>query len=193
MLLDTIRQFNWVDIFVIIVLFRIGYIAIKGGLPVEFFKLLGTLAAIYLPLHYYTMVSDFIRQRVAIVNMPLDFVDFLFFIFLAMLGYLIFLALRSVFTRFIKMEAVPHLNKWGGFILGVSRGFLCAGLIIFILVISTVGYLKTSVKDSYLGSRLFNLAPATYNWLWNNFASKFMSSEKFNKTILEVQENFAQK
>ncbi len=52
MLLNIIKQLNWVDIFVLIVLLRTAYISRKAGLPREFFKLLGTVLAIYLSLHF---------------------------------------------------------------------------------------------------------------------------------------------
>jgi len=193
MLLDTIKQFNWVDILVVILLFRIGYIAIKNGLAVGFFKLLGALFAIYLSLHYYTGLSDFVRGRIGIKKLPLEFLDFLFFVALASLGYLIFVLLRTVFCHFIKTEAAPKLNQWGGFILGAVRGFLCVGLITFMLAISSVSYLKNSVKDSYSGRYLFKFTTDTYSWLWNAVTSKFMTGEKFNKTILEVQEGLTKK
>ncbi len=194
MFLSIVKQFNWVDILVVILLFRIGYIAIKNGLPAELFKLLGIISAIYLSLHYYTALSDWIRAHIAAEKkMPLEFLDFLVFLVLAILGYLIFVLLRSIFYRFIKMEAVPRLNKWGGLALGVARGFLLVGLVIFMLVISSISYLKNSVKNSYSGRQLFNVATSTYSWLWNAIASKFMPGEKFNRTILEVQENLAQK
>ncbi len=186
---DIIKKFNWVDIFVIIILFRIGYIAIKNGLLVEFFKLLATIAAVYLSLHYYITLADWIRQIIPIAKekIPLKFLDFLSFGFLVIVGYLIFVSLHLVFKRLIKMEAVPNLNKCGGFVLGIGRAFLLAGLITFVFVISSIGYLKTSVNNSYSGKRLSKIAPDTYSWLWNNITSKFMTEEKFNKTILEVQ------
>lgn len=192
MLLNIIKQFNWLDIIVVIILFRICYIAVKSGLPVELFKILGTLLAIYLSLHYYTMLSDFFRNRIAVKSLPLEFLDFLSFTVLAILGYLIFVSLRVLFYRLIKMEAAPQLNKWGGLILGVGRGILLGGLIIFMLIISSVGYLKNSVKDSYSGKRLFKVAPATYSALWDNLMSKFATKEKFNSTILEVQKYISQ-
>jgi len=193
MLLNIISQLNWVDLVIIILLFRIGYIAIKNGLQVEIFKLLGTILAIYASLHYYTITSDYVRSLINKKEVPLEFLDFLSFSVLAILSYLAFVLLRSIFYRFIKMEAVPRLNKWGGFVLGLGRAFLLAGLVVFALTVSSITYLRNSAAGSYSGRRLFNVAPAAYSWLWNSIASKFMSGEKFNETIAEVQENFLQK
>lgn len=189
-LLNIFKQFNWVDILAIILLFRIGYIAIKNGLSVELFKLLGTILAIYLSLHYYTLFSGWLVRADA-KPATVAFLNLTSFLVLAILGYLVFLLLRVIFYRFIKMEAVPRLNKWGGFVLGILRGFLLTGLIVFMLVASNIDYLKSCVKDSYLGRYLFKVAPKTYACLWNGFASKFMTKEKFNKTVLKLKEDLA--
>ena len=78
--LKVMKQFNWVDIFSLILIFRICYIASKRGMSVEFFKLLGTIFSIYLALHYYTLISDWIQELVRELvpqRVPLDFFDFL--------------------------------------------------------------------------------------------------------------------
>lgn len=193
MALDTIRQFNWVDIFVVILLIRVCYIAVKTGLPVEFFKLLGTVLAIYLSLHYYTGLSDVISQRLGVKIISLDFLGGICAINLALLGYGIFIAMRFGFCRFIKVEAVPRLNKWGGFALSLIRAVLLIGLIIFILLVSSIDYLKSSVVNSYSGKYLFKSASNTYTWLWDNLMSKYMPGEKFNKNISELQGNIPKK
>jgi len=193
MLINIIKQFNWVDIFVVIVVFRICYISLKNGLAKDFFKLLGTLTAIYISLHYYIVICDLLRKYMPVEKIPLEFLDFLVFTVLAILGYLVFVLLRSIFDCFIKMEAVPRLNKWGGLVSGILRSFLLAGLIIFMLAISSIGYLKKSTEDSYFGKRFFNIAPNTYSWLWNAVASKFMTAEKFNNKVTELQQGFAKK
>ena len=192
-MLEIIKRLNWVDIFVIILLFRILYVSLKSGFAAELFKLLGTITAIYISLHYFTLFSDWVvgsaKVTISKESMPLEFMDFISFVILVLAGYLFFVGLRAVFYRFIKMEAVPTLNRWGGFVLGIIRGFLLASLIIFMLVISTISYLRDSTLDSYLGSRIYKIAPATYSWIWNSLTSKFMGKEKFNKTVFEVSKD----
>lgn len=192
-LLNILKQFNWVDIFFVILLIRICYVAIKNGFSVELFKLLGTLSAIYLSLHYYIIFSDYIVGRIGEKFIPLEYLTFLSSIALAILGYLIFMLLRKVFSRFIQMEAVPNLNKWGSLILSMMRSFLCVSLLIFILVIAPGGYFRNSLNNSYSGKRLFKIAPTTYTWLWNSIMSKFRTQEKFNETIFEFQTSLTEK
>ncbi len=88
MLLDIIKKLNWVDVFVIIALMRIGYVAFETGFTIELFKLLGTLFAIYLSMHYFTVVSDtLIRRQATTEKIPLQFTDFVSFLVLTLAGF----------------------------------------------------------------------------------------------------------
>ena len=66
---------------------------------------------------------------------------------------------------------------------------ILVSLVMFMLFISSIGYFKDSVDRSYSGRNLFKAAPATYTWLWNNLFSKFMTKEKFNGVVLEVEKD----
>ncbi len=190
---EVIQRFNWVDILFIILLLRILYIAFKTGLVPEFFKLLGTLLAIYVAMHYYTVLSDFLDARFGLEKkLPLDFLDFICFSLLAIISYLVGILFRQAFCRLIKLEAIPRLNQWGGFVIGIVRAVLLAGLFAFIFSITSVQYLHDKVSESYFGLRLIKVAPQAYSSIWYGFMSKFTPAEKFNATIPEVQKNFNQ-
>lgn len=191
--LGLIKQFNWVDIFIIILLFRVCYISLKNGFAIALFKLSGTILAIYIALHYYTVLSDSLPKYFSIKKVPLEFFDFISFLLLALISYFLFVLIRNIFTHFIKMEAVSNLNKWGGLVLGVARGVLLCALLVYILFISSVNYLNSSAKRSHLGSWFFKVAPDTYSFLWNNIASKFMVKEKFNVIVTKTEEKFSGK
>ena len=187
---DLFRHFNYLDIFILILILRICYVALKTGLPVELFKLAGILAAIFLSLHYYIFLSGSIVEKIDLGLTPLGFVDFFIFISMAIAGYLLFMALRCIFYRFIKLEAAASLSKWGGLALGAFRGLFMAGLITFTLLVSGLPYLNKSVENSYLAGRIYKVAPDTYKWLWNSVFSKFMGSEESNKSKVTAIHNF---
>ena len=192
MLLNVLKQINWVDILVLILVVRTCFIAAQSGFPIELFKFLGTLAAIYLSLHYYVVLADYAMNWLSLGGRtPVEFSEFVIFLVLAIAGYCIFVLLRSIFYRFLKMEAVSGLNKWGSLVLGVARGVFLASLIMFMMFISSIGYFRDSVKASYSGRRLFMVAPDTYSWLWSGVASKFVPAEKFNAAVTSVKEEFA--
>ncbi|MFY9402162.1 MAG: CvpA family protein [Candidatus Omnitrophota bacterium] len=189
MVFNILRQFNWLDILILFLIFRVLYISIKGGFVVEIFKLTGLLSAIYLSMHYYLKIADFVRNALPLKEkMPLEFLDFLVFLILAGIGYLFFLLLRSAFNNLIKIEAVSTLNKWGGLALGSFRSLILSSLLIFLLAISSVPYLKNSTKASYFGRRLVSISINIYTWGWSNIFSKFASSEKLNRYVVEVRD-----
>ncbi len=188
MILGYLKHINWIDIFVVILLIRICYVAIKTGFPTEVFKLLGTVLAIYLACHYYVRAGNFLNN-----HLPLEgelwagFLNLLAFLALAGLGYFVFVITRVVFMILIRMEAISLLNRWGAFLLGIARFCLLTSLLFFIMTISNIGYLKNSLTNSLSGPRLFELAPRVYTSLWDNLMSRFIDKEAFNKAVLEVQ------
>jgi len=190
MIPEILKQFNWVDIFVIVLLFRIIYISSKTGAIIELFKLLGIYFSLYITLHYYVDLSDLLRKSLPVEAFPTNFFDFIVFLPLLIVSYLVFVLLRSVFCNFVKIEAVPTVSKIAGFLLGVCRGILTISLVIYIFAISCMPYLFNSAQRSFLGKRLFNITVVTYTGTWDNFASKFMTQEKLNNTVVEAQKNF---
>lgn len=190
MLQEIMARLNWVDIIVLILIFRILYVSAKNGFVVEFFKLAGIIFTIYISLHYYSFLSNSISSSAFGKKVPLDFLDMLVFCLLAAFSYSLFVLLRKCICHFIKMEAVPVLSKWGGFILGFGRGVLTASFLIVALFISTNVYFESSVKRSYSGKSLFEAAVNTYSGLWNGLASKFSAGEEFNKALIKKQEAF---
>ncbi len=193
MLLDILKQVNAVDLLVAIILIRISYVAVKTGLLTETFKLLGTVSAIYLSFHYFTTLADFARGRSATRPMTIEFLDFMAFLLLALLGYGFFIALRLVFGRLIKAEAMPRVNKVGGLILGVLRGLLTASLVVFMLIISSIGLIKEMAVGSYSGRNIYKISFSLYRQMWDGFFSKVMTQEKFNDTLLEIEDGINQK
>lgn len=103
MVADSLKYFNWVDILVIMISLKIIYTALNKGMVIEFFKLCGTIFTIYVSLHYYTNVSDWMRLHAGLTRMPLEFLDFLICLSLAVLSYIIFIFIRVVFARLVKM------------------------------------------------------------------------------------------
>ena len=140
-------------------------------------------------MHYYITVADFIRGRLPLEEkVPLEFLDFLVFLILAGIGNLVFLLLRNAVNNLIKIEAISALNRWGGLVLGAFRSVLLASLVMFSLLISSIPYLKNSVRASYFGPRITSLSVNIYTWTWSSIFSKFISSEKLNSSAVEVKE-----
>lgn len=186
MLNNIFTKINWIDILAVILLIRICYISMKCGFIAEFFKITGTILAIFLSLHYYLILSSAINSKLPFKGTPAEILNFISFIALVILGYGTFMLFRIGISRFIKMEATAKLNQYGGLAMGVVRWFFLFGLLIFILVISGVPYCQKSVANSFSGLKIINIVPGTYNLLWNGIASKFMDKEVRNETPFTI-------
>lgn len=182
---EALKQINWLDIAILIIFVRVLYVAAELGFISELFKLLGTITAIFVALHYYSSLShetiSFLGNRL----LTMELFNLPFFILLALAGYWVFLIFRKLFTRLITLEAAPNFNKYAGVVLGIIRGLLLTSLITCALVASDIGYLKKSVSNSAAAKYIFQAAPATYSFLWEGLVSKFAPGSKINDSILE--------
>jgi len=187
LLFSILSQINWVDIAVISLFIRILYVAAKNGFIIELFKLIGVVVTIYISLHYYSALAGLLIKRTGVQQYPVVFVEYFIFLLLVLGTYGFFILLRTLFFNFVKMEAIPALSKWGGFVLGFFRAFLASSLVVCVLALSTIPYFSGSAAKSYWGESLYNTAVSTYSFFWNGVMSKFMVHEKFNEDILEVK------
>ena len=185
-IVELSRQLNWIDILVLIVFLRLTFISMKQGLGVEFFKLLGTLFALYLALHYYSLLATFLSGFTGSIEPDISFLELIAFVILFAFGYLFFWSIRIATFRFMTAEVNSEFSKWGGFVCAFLRSFLLSSLILFALVIPGAAYFKDSVSYSLSGHYFSKVAPATYTFIWESIVSKFNSGEKYNSALYDI-------
>ncbi len=154
-------KFNWVDIFFVILLFRICYVGFKNGLLPEFFRLLGLFLAFVLSFNSYILISDFLAKHAKLTGLKADVTAFLF-IFLIII--LIFKLLAILADKILGVsENVSLSNKIVGLVLGLTRGILLIGLIYILFIHSPVNYFNKSAKEkSFLAPYASFVAPFAY-------------------------------
>lgn len=185
-ILAFFRQFNWIDILVGVLLVRIVLMGLAHGIAFELLKLLGTLSGLYLSLHYYSGAAAVMHRFGILQKVPLPIVALCMFGMLFALGYVFFLLLRLGLKRFITMEVIPDVSKWGGFALSFLRSVLVISLVLYALLLVHGDYFKKSLHRSLTGPALVRVAPATYSWFWNAILSKFRGQEKINKAVKDT-------
>ncbi|MFA6384887.1 MAG: CvpA family protein [Candidatus Omnitrophota bacterium] len=185
--IEFLKLLNWIDIAILIVFLRILFISLKTGIGAEIFKVLGALTAAYLSLHYYSSVSGYVTNRFSLDASGIATIESMSFVLLACAGYAFFLALRLLLKRFINMEVVPALSRFGGLLLGIFRAFLLGSLLLYFFLTTANPYLAKSVRTSFSGMELVNLAPSAYNFFWDAVMSKLAPREKFNSAVFEIE------
>jgi len=159
--MEILSRFNWVDVLVIIIVFRVSYVAFQDGLSHEIFPLVGAIGTAVLTLHYYHKIALLISQN--LVSIPVKIMDFLVFILLIIVIGIIFKLIRVVVDKLIKVTWHPLVEKLGGLFFGVMRASVVASVVLIILALMPIPYLQYSIRDrSLTGMHFLRVAPNIY-------------------------------
>lgn len=155
--MDILSRVNWVDILVIIVVFRMSYVALQDGLSHEIFPLVASICTAVISLHFYKSLSIYVSGNV-----------FISFVILVTALSFIFKFIRAVLDKIIKVTWHPVVEKFGGLIAGVVRASIMASIILITLAMTHLPYFNVSIKDKSLtGMYFLNVAPKIYETvLW---------------------------
>ena len=148
---------NWVDLIVIIVIFRTCYIGFGRGLLTELFYLAGAVSVTALSVNYAGLVTSVVRPWVSWADPTIA----AFVIFWAVFFSLLFAVHQLVkfLAAFIKWERLHWFIQGIGIALGALRGLWWSGFLLLVFVSSGLTYLKASVEErSILGPRLVGLS-----------------------------------
>lgn len=161
-----LKQINWVDIFVLILLVRGTYIGLRHGFITEIFKIFGIIVALFVSLHYYGNLSRFLATQALFSKLSPSLQQGISFVALILLSLAIFELGHFVIRSLMRVEGSGVLEKTGGGVCGFIRGAVIAGLILFALNLLPVTYLKTSInRNSWSGPQLVKIGPAIYHML----------------------------
>ncbi len=159
--MDIITRLNWVDIFIIIIVMRISYVAFQDGLSHQIFPLIGTVVTAVIALHYYHNIAIFISYN--IIKLPVKMLDFLSFVLLLIGVGLIFKVLRGISDKIINVTWHPLVERGGGMLLGFVRSCVVASVILMILALMPLSYLQHSIRDrSLMGMHFLRIVPNIY-------------------------------
>lgn len=158
---DIITRLNWVDILIIIIVFRVSYVAFQDGLSHQIFPLIGTIVTAIIALHYYHNISMLIYDNA--IKLPIGLLDFLSFILLLLAVGLVFKLLRALSEAIIKVTWHPAVEKTGGLLVGFLRSSVVASLVLMILALMPLSYLQWSIREkSMMGMHFLRVVPGIY-------------------------------
>jgi len=119
---------NWVDIVAFIIFLRVIFMGLKNGVATEAFKVVGTIIAVYVSLHYYRTISAFIGNKYIL---DARILEGCVFAVLACMAYAAIGIIRLVVGRLVNMTVVPAISRWGGCLLAILRAFLMTSLLFY--------------------------------------------------------------
>ena len=182
---DIITSINWIDVLITIIALRILYIGIKLGIVIELFKLVSVFFAVFVTLHYFSSLSQFLHDKVSISDNVSMVIAYAFLWFTVIF---VFKLIRDGITTVFKVEAHSLFDKWGGLVIAIGRGLLISSLAVFFLLTPRVEYFKKTIEHSVMGSRLVHVAPKFYESCYDGLVSKFFPHEELNKSVFTLHD-----
>jgi len=159
--MELFHRINWVDILVLIIIFRISYVASKEGLSHEIFPLFGGIFITVLSLHYYGKIGQFFYQN--LFRMPIVLANFLSFLLLVVIAGMLFKLIKLLLDKIIKIQWHPFIENFGGLIAGVLRASIVASLVLITLALMPLPYLQRSIRErSLTGPYVLRIGPDIY-------------------------------
>jgi len=159
-MMDIIKNFNWIDVLVVLLLLKSAYAGARTGLTAELFKLIGTVISIVLGLHYYNNIGG---ALIDYINMPVWFAQFIILVVVVLLVRVIFKYGVVLLLKVLNIQFILGLERIGGALIGFGRGFLFGGLILIASLFLPVRYFYSSIYEgSFLASYLIRTTKAVY-------------------------------
>jgi uncharacterized membrane protein required for colicin V production len=158
--MEILKQINWLDILVLIVILRTVYIGTKLGLTAELFNFFGVLVSLVCAVMWYSRMADFL---VINFKLPIWLSQFLCFIIIAQILRLIFKYSLALLLKVLNVQFIPQLERIGGGVIGLGRGVILSGIIILAIGLIPNSYLKESIEEkSFSGKFLVTAVENTY-------------------------------
>lgn len=158
---ELLSKINWVDIFIAILLIRGTYIGAKTGFIWGFFKLFGISVVSILAIQNYSFLAEYISYY---TPLSLKTAEFLSFLFITVVGLLIFMLLRVILQRILKIEFAKLIEKPGGIIIGFIYSCVFVSIILVNLTLTPISYIGRSITErSIAGEPFLKVVPQIYN------------------------------
>jgi len=161
--MEIIKNINWLDIVVLVLVVRGVYMGVKRGLTAELFNFFGIIISLVLAIQWYSQVAD-----VLILNfsLPTWLSKLLCFVVIAQIIRIAFKYSLTLLLKILNIQFIPQLEKIGGGTIGFGRGIIAAGILILALSFIPNDYMKESIQTkSFTGGFLIKVTEKIYTSL----------------------------
>lgn len=153
MIPDFLKQFNWVDIIVLIFLLRGIYRGAKNGVILELFSLSGWGLAIFLSFKFYKSIAQTLKER---TELPLVLDELLAFAAIIIATIILANIVGGILKHIIKIKIVERISLWAGAVLGLMKAGVVLSVIFYGAGILSIPYLEKSIKEKSLSGKVIS-------------------------------------
>ena len=171
---------NYLDIIIgiILIIFALG--GLKNGIIREAFSLAAFIGGIYGAIKLSDMVGQWLGK---LINVNEDLMSVISFIVVFIALALIINWLGNVIAGIIESVSLGFIDKLGGVVFGIAKGFLLVGIII--LLLDFFGIKDVLNKETCESSKLYKSSEKVATWIYEN---KDGWIEKINEQYKKVEE-----
>ncbi|MFH2145624.1 MAG: CvpA family protein [Candidatus Omnitrophota bacterium] len=167
-------KFNWIDLFFIILLIRIGYISSKNDLYAEILKFIATLTSLVLGLHFLPGAGRLLTTCLYLPNWLAKELAILVIFFIA---FLIFFSIRIFLTQIMTAKFNSQVDRTGALVLGLLRAVLTFSMILVMLDILPNNYVAQSIwGKSYSAPKIIKVVPSIYRYVFRYEPNRVVSN-----------------
>ena len=154
---------NYLDIIIgiILILFAIG--GFRNGIIREAFSLAAFIGGIYGAIRLSDMVGKWLSNM---INVSQEWVSVISFIIVFIALALIINWLGNLLANLLESVNLGFIDKIGGIILGIAKGFLLIGVLI--LLLDFFGIKDVLDEETREGSKLYKNSEKVAAWIYEN-------------------------
>lgn len=154
---------NYLDIIIgiILILFALG--GLKNGIIREAFSLVAFVAGIYGAMKFSDMVGKWLGN---IIEVSAEWMSVISFIIVFVALAFIINWLGGLLAKFIQSLNLGFVDKIGGIVFGIAKGFLLVGVLI--LLLDFFGIKDVLNEETRKGSKLYKYSEDVATWIYDN-------------------------
>ncbi len=154
---------NYLDIVIgiILIIFAIG--GMRSGIVREAFSLAAFIGGIYGAIKLADMVGKWLSN---LINVGQEWLSVISFIVVFIALALLINWLGNILANFIESVNLGFIDKIGGVVFGIAKGFLLVGVLI--LLLDFFGIKNVLDKETRDGSTLYKNSEKVAEWIFDN-------------------------
>lgn len=176
---------NYLDIIIGIILILFAIVGLKNGIIREAFSLAAFLGGIYGAIQLSDLVGQWLGK---VINVSPEWMSVISFIIVFIALALLINWLGNLLAGFVESLSLGFIDKIGGFVFGVAKGFLLVGVLI--LLLDFFGIKDILDKKTCESSVLYKNSEKVATWIYEN---KDGWIEQLNKEYHKIEKKVDKK
>ncbi len=183
MLSQFFANFTVMDVFVGMVIVWCCWAGFRSGILIEIFKIAALFSAIFIGLHFYLRLSNFLNTRLPFLTPVSQILAYSLLIGMCIGVFRIF---RDGVVVFFRQDGMKAVSRGIGLMLGFGRGLLLSSMMLLGCLLIDQAMVTRMVRDALASQLLLTWSPSIYSGIFQSVVKPVFSSEPENIQVLSL-------